>query len=113
MYARIARFEGGTVGDIIGEADEARADLDAVKRGKGNMYFPKELTDRVSRMEMLVDRQQSSVAIILYCESEANVREVDRIMDGMSPQREGWGRRVSSDVYEVVLDEALGVRRAA
>jgi hypothetical protein len=34
-------------------------------------------------------------------------------MDGMSPQREGWGRRVSSDVYEVVLDEALGVRRAA
>jgi hypothetical protein len=33
---------------------------------------------------------------------------VDRIMGGMSPQREGWGKRVSSDVYELVLDEATG-----
>jgi len=36
----------------------------------------------------------------------ADAREVDLIMDGMAPQREGWGKRVSSDVYEVVVDEA-------
>lgn len=112
MYVRIARFEGGTAGDIVAEAEEARRDIVAVGRGEKNEYFPKELTDRVGRMEMLVDRGQGSVVILLYCDSEADAREVDRIMDGMSPQREGWGKRVSSDVYEVVLDEATGRRVA-
>jgi len=59
-------------------------------------------------MEMLVDRVQGSAVILLYCDSQAGAREVDRIMDGMWPQREGWGNRVSSDVYELVLDETPG-----
>ena len=111
MYVRMARFEGGTAADIMAEAEDARRDI--VTIGRGDQYFPKELMDRVSRMEMLVDRMQGSVAILLYCGSEADAREVDRIMGDMSPQRDGWGKRVSSDVYEVVFDEAVGVRRAA
>ncbi len=112
MYVRIARFEGGSTDDIVAEAEEARRDIAAVGRGEKTQYFPKELTDRVGRMELVVDRRQGSVAILVYCDNEADAREVDRIMAGMSPQREGWGKRVSSDIYEVVLDEATG-RRAA
>jgi hypothetical protein len=113
MFIRLARFEGGSYDDIIAESEEIRRDLDAFRRGEGSKYFSKELVDHVRRMEMLVDRERGSVALLLYCESEADAREIDRIMDGMSPQREGWGRRVSRDVYELALDETLGVRRAA
>jgi hypothetical protein len=106
MYARIARFEGGTIDAIVAEAGDVRRGFVAAGGGEKSQYFPKELTDRVGRMEMLVDRERGSIAILLYCDSLADVREVDRIMDGMAPQREGWGKRVSSDVYEVVADEA-------
>ncbi len=112
MYVRIARFEGGSADDIVAEAEEIQRGVAAAGRGENNQYFPKELTDRVGRMELLVDRGQGSSIILLYCDSQDDAREVDRIMDGMSPQREGWGKRVSSDVYELVLDEATGGRVA-
>jgi len=112
MYVRIARFEGGTADDIVAEAEEIRRGVAAAGLGEMNQYFPQELSDRVGRMEMLVDRGQGSAVILLYCDSEADAREVDRIMDGMSPPRAGWGKRVSSDVYELVLDETPGGRAA-
>jgi hypothetical protein len=113
MFIRLVRFEGGRFDDIAAESEEIRNDFDAVGRGEGSKYFPKDLTDRVSRMEALVDRQKGSVAILVYCDSAEDARAVDRIMDGMSPQREGWGKRVSRDIYEVLVDESLGARRAA
>jgi hypothetical protein len=112
MYVRMAHFEGGTTADIMAEVEEIRSGLRGGGTGGGG-YFPRELTDRVRRAEMHVDREHGRVAILLYCESEADAREVDRIMDGMSPQREGWGTRVSSDVFEVVLDETVRQRKAA
>jgi hypothetical protein len=108
MYVRIARFEGGTADDIVAESEEIRRGITASGRGENDQYFPKELTDRVGRLELVVDRGQGSIAVLVYCDSEADAREIDRIMGGMSPQREGWGKRVSSDIYEVVLDEAPG-----
>jgi hypothetical protein len=108
MYARIARFEGGIADDIVAEAEEMRRDIAAVGRGGKDQYFANELTDRVGRMEIMVDRGQGSVAVLVYCESQADARKVERIMDGMSPHRGGWGKRVSSEVYEVVLDEVAG-----
>jgi hypothetical protein len=108
MYVRIARFEGGTADDIVAESEEIRRGIAASGRGENDQYFPKELTDRVGRLELVVDRGQGSIAVLVYCDSEADAREIDRIMGGMSPQREGWGKRVSSDIYEVVLDEAPG-----
>jgi hypothetical protein len=108
MYVRMARFEGGTADDIVAEADEVRRDIVAIGRGEKGQYFAKELTDRVGRMEILVDREQGSVTILVYCDSQDAAREVERIMDGMSPRHGGWGKRVSSDVFEVVLDESTG-----
>ena len=106
MYVRIARFEGGNADDIVAEAEQIRRGIAAAGRGENDQYFPKGLTDRVGHLELVVDRGQGSVAVLIFCDSEADAREVDRIMDGMSPQRGGWGTRVSSDLYEVVLDEA-------
>jgi len=34
-------------------------------------------------------------------------------MSRISQQRPGWGTRVWADVYEVLLDEPVGRRRAA
>ncbi len=112
MYVRIARFEGGTADDIVAEAEEIRRGIAAAGRGENDQYFPRELTDRVGRLELVVDRGQGSVAVLIYCHSEADAREIDRIMGGMSPQRGGWGKRVSSDLYEVVLEEVPGGRVA-
>ena len=109
MYVRIARFEGGTTDDIVAEAEDIRRGIVAAGRGEQDLYFPKKLTERVRRMELVVDRGSGSVAVLLYCDSRDDAREVDRIMNGMSPQRGGWGKRVSSDLYEVVVDEVTGV----
>ena len=108
MYVRMARFEGGIADDIVAEAEEMRRDIAAIGRGERGQYFASEFTDRVGRMETMVDRARGSVAVLVYCDSQANAREVERIMDGMSPHRVGWGKRVSSEVYEVVLDEVTG-----
>ena len=113
MFVRLVRFEGGSYDDIVAEGEEISRGLDAVRRGESSKYFSKDFTDRVRRVEVAVDRQKGSVAILAYCDSEEDAREVDRIMDGMSPQRQGWGGRVSRDVYEVLLDESVGLRRAA
>jgi hypothetical protein len=107
MHARLVRFEGGTYADIHDECEEIHHGLETAKRGEDNMYFTKELLNRVQRVQMLVDRRRGSVAVLLSCPREIDAYEVDRLMDAMSPHRQGWGRRVSRDVYEVVCDEEL------
>ena len=53
------------------------------------------------------------MAVLVYAETEEQAREIDRIMDGMSPSSGEWGERVSAEVYEVYLDEASGLAQAA
>jgi hypothetical protein len=113
MFTRLARFEGGAYDDITAEALELSSKLEAARRGETSEYFPAELVDRLRRVEMLADRDRGSVAMLLYCDDEADCLEVDRIMDGMSPRTAGWGTRVSRDVYEVIDDRVLEARRAA
>jgi hypothetical protein len=113
MYVRLARFEGGRYDDIRAESEQIRAGLEGASRGEESAYFPKDLVERVSRVEFLVDRESGSVAMLLYCESEGDAREVDSIMDRMSPQRDGWGKRASREIYEVAFDHTVGARRAA
>ena len=107
MYARLVRFEGGAYADIRDECEEIHHGLEAARRGEENAYFPKDLLDRVQRAQVLVDRRRGSVAVLLFCSREIDAYEIDRIMDVMSPHRQGWGRRVSRDVYEVICDEGL------
>jgi hypothetical protein len=112
MFARIARFEGGSGADIDAEASEMRRDIEAFRRGEKAEYAP-DLDRVVSRIEVLAERSSGKVAVVVYCETEAQLREADRILNSMSPRNADWGSRVSVDTYEVVLDETTSVRQVA
>ncbi len=113
MYVRIARFEGGTIAQIEEEGARIRRDIEAARRGEPGPEVPSELALLASRFEMLVDRDRGAVAVLVYAETEDQVREIDRIMDGMSPSSGGWGKRVSAELFEVFFDEAPGLAQAA
>ena len=113
MYVRIARFEGGNATQIEEEGGRIRRGLDAARRGESGSDVPSELALLASRLEMVVDRARGTTAVLVYAETEDQVREIDRIMNAMSPSSDGWGKRVSSEVYEVFVDEAPGIAKAA
>jgi hypothetical protein len=113
MFVRIARFEGGTAAQIEEEGSRIRRDLEAASSGEPGPEIPSELALLARRIEMLVDRERGAVTMLVYAETEEQAREIDRIMDGMSPSTDGWGHRVSAEVLEVFLDEAPGLARAA
>ncbi|HTX70036.1 MAG TPA: hypothetical protein VMH50_12975 [Thermoleophilia bacterium] len=113
MYVRIARFEGGTAAHIEEEGSRIRRDIEAARRGEPGPELPRELTLLAQRIEMLVDRERGAATVLVYAETEEQAREIDRIMDGMSPTTEGWGHRVSNEVLEVFLDESPSLARAA
>jgi len=113
MYVRIARFEGGSTAQIEEEGARIRRDLEAARRGESGPEVPSELALLASRLEMMVDRDRGAVAVLVYAETADQVMEIDRIMDEMSPSTDGWGKRVSAELYEVYLDEAPGLAQAA
>ena len=106
MYVRIARFEGGDMDEIEAEGALMKEGIAALKRGETTRELPPRLAEVTSRVEMLYDRHNSTVAVCVYCESREDVLEADRILEGMTPTNKGWGKRVSADIYEVAMDEA-------
>ena len=113
MFVRIARFEGGSAAQIEEEGARIRRDLEVARRGDESPEIPSELALLASRFEMLIDRERGAVAVLVYAETEEQARQIDRVMDGMSPSADEWGKRVSAEVYEVYLDEAPGLAQAA
>jgi hypothetical protein len=107
MYARIARFEGGSPETARREAERVRRGIEEARSGASTDPTTSRLTGLIDRIVMLVDPQTGSSAAVVFCETQERLHEVDRIMDGMSPDR-GEGRRVSRDIYEVVVDEPAG-----
>ena len=112
MYARIARFEGGSPEIIEREVDHMRRDVAATQTGSATEPGMLALSRVVDRVVMLIDRENAAAATIVFCDSEEKIREADRILDGMSPQS-GEGHRASRDVFEVVLDESLKAKQKA
>ena len=113
MYVRIARFDGGVSDDIQAEITLMRREFEAVKRGEQSDYLPIGLVSATDRVEVLSDRDGGSVMVLVYCRTEEEAREADRILSSMSPRNAGWGERTSAGVYEVTLDEATRSERAA
>ena len=113
MFVRIARFEGGTAAEIEQEGARIQRDLGPAASGASRGEIPEELARLASRIEMLVDRERGAVAMLVYAKTEERILEIDRIMNDMSPTSGEWGRRVSVDTYQVYLDEAPEVARAA
>jgi hypothetical protein len=112
MYVRIARFEGGSSARFDAERDRLLKDLEAIRRGEADTEIPAEIARKISRVEMMVDRERGTSAMSIYCETAAQMREVDEALDAMSPG-DGEGKRVSVEIYELALDEATNLSRAA
>ena len=81
--------------------------------GESSGDVPPEFVRLASRVELMVDRDRGAVAMLVFAKDEERIREIDRILDGMSPTSDDWGRRVSVDIYEVHLDEAPAISQAA
>jgi hypothetical protein len=107
MFVRVARFEGGDLAAVEAEIGRMRAGLEGLRRGEAFANLPGELVKATSRIEMALDRGSGAVAVLVYCESEEQARAADRILGQMSPGVEGWGTRVSADLYEIALDETM------
>lgn len=118
MYARMTRFEGSDPATLKQELEGMR---DQMKRGLSDEaidemadqvkgQFEREevarLLGSIKRTVVLADADKGSSAMVLFCETEEDVRGVDRLFDAMSPG-EGGGKRQSADVYEVAIDESF------
>ena len=94
MYVRIARFEGGDLGD----ADQAVARVREQMQGER----PPGLED-AKRLLMLIDRQSGRGLGVTFFATEEDMRRGDEALNAMNP--EGGARRTSVEMYEVGLDE--------
>jgi len=113
MYVRTARFEGGNVESIDAEIDLLHESIAGWAGRAEAREIPPRLAEIAHRIEVLVDRERGSVTMSVHCDSEEDAREADKILRSMSPTYEGWGKRVSAEVYEVALDAPVNLRKAA
>lgn len=113
MYVRTARFEGGDLEAIDAEIALLHKSIAGWARHGAEKEIPSRLAELAHRIEVMVDRQRGSITMSVHCDSEEDAREADAILRSMSPTNEGWGKRVSADVYEVALDVPVNLRKAA
>jgi hypothetical protein len=109
MYARIARFDGGDPSRIDAQVAEMKAQMQGAKSGGLPADAPegvRTLMETVSRFMHFVDRESGTSVGIALCETEDELRRADAALDEMSPE-EGSGRRTSTELFELVLDESF------
>lgn len=105
MYVRLTRFEGGEAAAVEAEAEIIQDEIERARRGEPLQHLQPDLARVVSRLELLRNRVDGSVAVLLYCDTIQKVGESDRILASMRPRHNGWGDRVTADIYEVLMDE--------
>jgi hypothetical protein len=93
MLARVTTFEGGTPDGMRAAVQElqSRAATGPPPGVKSN------------GLTMLFDADRGRAMFIAMFETEADLRESEAALEGMSPP-EGAGKRSSVDVYEVGVD---------
>jgi hypothetical protein len=93
MYARVAKFEGGTGDALRKSAEEINANADAGPPpgvpAKGFL--------------MLIDPDSGRSLGISLFETEDDLRKGDETLNSMTPSDDG-GNRVSVETYEVGVD---------
>lgn len=114
MYARLVRFEGAepTVlergleemrsqikSDMSGEPAESAESTGGPDREQMEM-----MRALIKRVLVLADRDKGSSAMVVFTNTEDEIRQIDAMFNQMSPG-EGGGQRRSVDIYEVAIDE--------
>ena len=119
MYARLTRFEGSDPATLQREIDGMRAQMETGMTDEGIDQMAEQVKGRFERDEVgrllksikrtlvLTDTEKGSSAMVVFCDTEEDVRGVDALFDAMSPG-EGGGKRQSADIYEVAIDEQTG-----
>jgi hypothetical protein len=116
MHARVTRFEGSDPAVLREEIDGMRTQMERGLTDEAIDQVAEQVKDRFERDEVarllksikrtlvLTDSQKGSSAMVLFCDTEDDVRGVDALFDAMSPG-EGGGKRQSVDIYEVSIDQ--------
>jgi hypothetical protein len=116
VYARVTRFEGSDPAVLQQEIDGMRTQMESGLTDEAVDQMAEQVKDRFERDEVerllkaitrtlvLTDSQKGSSAMVVFCDTEDDVRRVDELFDAMSPG-EGGGKRQSADIYEVSIDQ--------
>ena len=116
MFARLTRFEGSDPAVLERETEDMRAQMESgltdesidqiaeQVRGRFERDEVERLLKSIKRTLVLTDAPKGSSAMLVFCETEDDVRGVDELFDAMSPG-EGGGKRQSADIYEVAIDQ--------
>jgi hypothetical protein len=113
MYARLVRFEGAEPSVLERELDQMRTQIQSGMSGEQVEMGEQSGPDReqmetihklVKRVLVLADRDQGSSAMVVFTDTEGEIRQLDAMFNQMSPG-EGGGQRQSVDIYEVAIDE--------
>ena len=116
MYARVTRFEGADPATFQQEIDEMRTQMESGLTVETVDQMAEQVKDRFERDEVerllksikrtlvFTDSTKGSTAMVLFCDTEEDVRGIDALFDAMSPG-EGGGKRQSVGIYEVSIDQ--------
>jgi hypothetical protein len=116
MYARVTRFEGSDPATLQEEIDGMRTQMGRGVTEEAIDEMAEQVKDRFERDEVerllksikrtlvLADSRKGSSAMVVFCDTEEDVRGVHALFDAMSPG-EGGGKRQSADIYEVSIDQ--------
>lgn len=116
MYARVTRFEGGDPTTLQQEIDGMRTQMEAGVTDEAIDQMAEQVQGRFERGEVarllgsikrtivLTDVERGASAMVLFCDTQDDVRGVDALFDAMSPG-DGGGRRQSAEIYEVSIDQ--------
>jgi hypothetical protein len=119
MYARLTRFEGSDPATLQQEIDGMRTQMEGGMTDEAIDQMAEQVKGRFERDEVerllksikrtlvLTDTEKGSSAMVVFCDTEEDVRGVDALFDAMSPG-EGGGKRQSADIYEIAIDEQTG-----
>ena len=99
MWVRVARFEGGSAAGL--EAEMASTQ-DHLSEGT-----PPGL-EAVKRVVEGINRDEGTGISMVFCDTEDELRQVDEVLNSMSPSSDAAGRRVSAGMYEVMTDQKVG-----
>ena len=94
MYARVARWEGGSPDSIRQAAQQIE---EQSKSGPPEGVPAKGIT-------LLIDEDKGQALAISLFESEDDLRQGDQALNEMNPQTDEAGRRTSVESYEVAID---------
>jgi hypothetical protein len=110
MYVRVARFEGIDPSRIDESVADRKRQMDAARSSgelpEGAPEQVRTLMETVKRAVEMVDRDAGTSVVMMFCATADDARRADAALDEMSPET-GEGRRTSSEILEVVLDEEL------